>query len=528
MVITATGGGGKRPDGVRVVPMTASGPENPRGPSSRLDLLGLNIVCAVRVTVVEKPAHVFDRSVEWEALVDFAADGPPGQMRLGLVYGRRRQGKSLLTGDLAEAVGGFRWEAIETEVEDNLTEISRAWAAHIGAPGASRFDSWDDALRTILSAPGRPNLVVLDEIQRVIVKLPTFPSLLQRIIGPPGLGDQTAHTRLLLCGSAFGEMRKLIDGRAALRGRAMLDLVIRPFDFRVAAAYWGLTANPAAALRLHSFIGGTPAYKALAGTDQPTDGDVDGWVQRRLLTQHSSLFREGRIVVQEDAQLGDRQLYWGLISAIASGARRWGDLVDVLGLGPGALQHAVNVVIDAGWVEKIGDPLRKNRAVYEITEPVVRFHRIVVERNEARLQRGQAKAVWTDVRPLVASRISAPHAEHLAREWILGYADSATLGGVVNEVGPSEVAGVGQVDLVGVAATSVGGRRPVFVAEVKATTGRVGTDVLRRLDAVAAKVDPTVMRVIVSINGFTTDLERAVAKRPDVQLVDVHRLYHGS
>jgi uncharacterized protein len=477
---------------------------------------------------MEKPDRIFDRSTEWNALADFAADGPPGQLRLGLVYGRRRQGKSMLTGDLAAATGGFRWEALETELDENLTELSRAWALFIGAAGASRFDSWDDALKTILSADGRPHLVVLDEVQRVIGKLPTFPSLVQRIIGPPGLGDRTADTRLLLCGSAFGEMRRLIDGRAPLRGRAMLDLLVRPFDYRVAADYWGLTANPAAAFRLHSFVGGTPAYKVLAGTDQPTNGDVDGWVQRRLLSPTSSLFREGRIVVQEDAQLGDRQLYWGLLSAIANGARRWGDLERVLGSSPGALQHAVNVVIDAGWVEKIGDPLRKNRFVYDLLEPMVRFQRIVVERNEPRLQRGQAKAVWTDARPDVAAKIYAPHAEHLAREWVLSYASAQSLGGVVHEVGPSEMAGVGQIDLVGVEATSVGGRRPVFIGEVKATTARVGTDVLDRLDAAAARIDSAVMRLIVSINGFSSALERSVAGRRDVQLVDVHRLYHGT
>jgi uncharacterized protein len=479
-----------------------------------------------------KSAHIFARSREWDALAEFAGAGPPGQLRLGLVYGRRRQGKSMLTGELAAAVGGFRWEAIETELDDNLGELSRAWAAHTKAPGVSRFESWDDALKTILSGDGQPHLVVLDEIQRVIGKLPTFPSLVQRIIGPPGIGERTAHTRLLLCGSAFGEMRRLIDGPAPLRGRAMLDLVVRPFDYRVAADYWGLTANPLAAFQLHSFVGGTPAYKVLAGPDQPTDGDIGGWVQRRLLSQQSSLFREGRIVVQEDAQLGDRQLYWGLLSAIANGARRWGDLVDVLGIGPGALQHAVKVVIDAGWVEKIGDPLRKNRFVYELQEPMVRFQRVVVERNEARLQRGQAKAVWTDARPAVAPKIYGPHAEHVAREWILSYADRNTLGGVVDEVGPTEIADIGQIDLVGVEATAAGGRRPIFVGEVKATTSRVGIDVLERLDAAAAKLNaaglnPGIVRLIVSINGFTSDLERAVAKRLDVQLVDAHRLYHG-
>ena len=129
---------------------------------------------------------------------------------------------------------------------------------------------------------------------------------------------------------------------------------------------------------------------------------------------------------------------------------------------------------------------------------------------------------------MFAAKIAAPHAEFVAREWLLGHADRATTGGVVHEVGPTEIAGVGQVDLVGVEATSAGGRRPVFVGEVKATSARVGADVLARLDAAAAKVDPRVMRVIVSINGFTTDLERIASSRPEVELVDVHRLYHGT
>ena len=120
------------------------------------------------------------------------------------------------------------------------------------------------------------------------------------------------------------------------------------------------------------------------------------------------------------------------------------------------------------------------------------------------------------------------HAEHVAREWILSYADTRTTAGVVHEVGPSEVAGVGQVDLVGVEATASGGRRPLFVGEVKATGTRVGTDVLARLDAAANRVEPTITRLIVSINGFTSDLERVAATRPDVQLVDSHRLYNGT
>jgi hypothetical protein len=42
-----------------------------------------------------KPSHVFDRDREWRALDSFAFD-PRGQATLGVVSGRRRQGKTYL------------------------------------------------------------------------------------------------------------------------------------------------------------------------------------------------------------------------------------------------------------------------------------------------------------------------------------------------------------------------------------------------------------------------------------------------
>ncbi len=368
---------------------------------------------------------------------------------------------------------------------------------------------------------------MIDEVQRVIAKAPEVPSVIQHLLGPGGLGGASGGTRLLLCGSAFGEMRRLLDGDAPLRGRATLELIVEPFPYRTAAGYWGLSSNPAAALRLDSFVGGTPAYRVLADGETPAiDGDVDAWVVRRLLDASSSLFREGRIVVSEDPQLGDRQLYWGLLSAVADGARRWMDIQTALGISRGSLQHALTVATDAGWLVKVGDPLRRNRSVYELAEPMVRFHRLVVERHGLRLARRPAREVWIDVRPDVAARIVAPHMETVAREWLLAYASVTTAGGVLTEVGPSELDGVGQIDLVGVEATSVGGRRPTLVGEVKATDDRVGTVQLDRLDVAADKLGG-VKRVLVSLSGFTTDLERVAARRSDVELVDVARLYSG-
>jgi uncharacterized protein len=280
----------------------------------------------------------------------------------------------------------------------------------------------------------------------------------------------------VLCGSAFGEMRRPIDGPAPLRGRAVLELLVQPFDFRSAAAFWGLESNPDLAFRHHAFVGGTPAYRTLASRDSPTDGNLDRWVIERLLDPPSSLFRDGRIAVAEDVQLGDQQRYWGLLAAIADGARTWGALEKALGHGRGTLNHALNVVIDAGWVSKRPDPLRANRSTYVIDEPMVRFYRLVTEPHLQRLNAGRGREVWRDVRPVVASQILAPH-----------------------------------------------------LGEVKATDERVGVDQLVRLDDIAGRLaNPACKRLIVSKAGFTTDLERAAARRADVELVDLVRLYTGT
>lgn len=54
---------------------------------------------------IDKPGRLLDRDHEWALLNDFLAD-PATELRLAIVSGRRRNGKSFLLEALAEAVGG--------------------------------------------------------------------------------------------------------------------------------------------------------------------------------------------------------------------------------------------------------------------------------------------------------------------------------------------------------------------------------------------------------------------------------------
>jgi uncharacterized protein len=352
---------------------------------------------------------------------------------------------------------------------------------------------------------------------------------------------------LILCGSAFGKMRRLLDGTAPLRGRASLDLVVQPFDFRTAARFWGLDSNPTAAFELFSLVGGTPAYLRFVAGDRPKSGDVSSWACRRLLEPSSALFREGRIVVAEDEELTDQKLYWGMLGAVASGVRRWSDIEATLGASRGSMAHSLRTVMDAGWLARRDDPIRKARSTYELLEPLVRFHRLVIAPNEQRLARGgDARRVWLDAESTVASLIQGPQLEQLAYDWSLLHAAPDTFGGTVSLVGPTSLArpmdgGGGQsirdLDFAAVETTSRGARRVLAVGEVKATTAKVGSALLDRIDRVATAweaspprgttVTGPLKRVLFSRSGFTNDLRRIGDQRPDVELIDLRRLYSG-
>ena len=65
-------------------------------------------------SMLGKPESVVDRDREWDLLTDFVTDPDPA-MRLGIVSGRRRYGKSYLLQALSERVDGLYVTAVREE-----------------------------------------------------------------------------------------------------------------------------------------------------------------------------------------------------------------------------------------------------------------------------------------------------------------------------------------------------------------------------------------------------------------------------
>jgi hypothetical protein len=466
-----------------------------------------------------KPPELHDRVEEWGALAEFAADPAPGAV-LGIVYGRRRQGKTLLLELLAEMTGGFAFTGLQQANAQNLAELAAVYARFAGVPSAS-FENWTAAMDALLAVGdrlGRPVPVILDEFPYLVEQAPELPSVLQRALSPRSVARLPGQVRLILCGSAFTVMRGLLGGSAPLRGRAKLELLVQPFDFRDAADFWGVLGDPDLAFQLHALVGGTPAYRAMCVDRPDSAAGFNDWVIQRLLSPASAMFREGSALLYEEPELGDAALYHAVLAAICSGARKRSDIAKTLGRPDSAL--------------------RARRPVYQVTEPLVRLQHLIIRPFEARLVGRNRARVWADSQDTVAALIYGPHLEDLARSWCIEHAAPETLGGLPSRCEPAVIAcrehkKNHELDVV-VSADPPGEKsRILAIGEVKATNWLVGLNQLERLrhirsllpsDALAA--EPKLL--LFSRQGFTPDLIAEAVSHSDVALIDLHRLYHGS
>ncbi|MBG6141621.1 AAA family ATPase [Longispora fulva] len=481
-----------------------------------------------------KPADLHARDWEWQTLSDFAVSDVSGAS-LGLVYGRRRQGKTLLLELLAEASGGFMYGAQQQTEAQNLADLGVAYARHVGAPAPVSFADWRHALDALLALEGP---VIIDEFPYLVSTTPALPSQLQLALSPWGAAKREGRSRLILCGSALSTMRGLLSGGAPLRGRATMELLVRPFWFREAAGFWGLSDDPDLAFRVHALVGGTPAYLEMSGGAPRSARDFDAWVCRALLSPASAMFREGNLLLREEPEISDPTSYASVLTAVSMGRIRRTEIAATLGRPATAIAHPLAGLEDIGLLERVEDAFKSRRGTFRISDPVVRLHQLVISRDEGRLVRREAERVWAEAADTVASKMYGPHLEDLAREWVLSHADVDTLGGRPSWVRPATLScrehqQGHELDIVAMRSTPFDGDHVLAIGEVKATGKPMDLPALERLIhlrdlAPSDRVRDLPRILMFSRAGFTKALLKIADDRQDLELVDMTRLYQGN
>jgi len=500
----------------------------------------------LRVATLDRPVDMFDREFEWDALTRFATDALEGAT-LGVVSGRRRQGKTFLLRALCEASGGFFFGADEATDGESLRRIGAALADWLGAPAPLVFEDWSAVFDALL-ALGRERAVpvVIDEFPYLARANSRLPSIIQNVLAPRRAQRDESRTRLLLCGSALSFMGGLLGGSAPLRGRAALELVVPTLDHQLAARFWGID-DPVTALKVHAIVGGTPAYRREFARDDTPSGpdDFDSWVIRTVLSPTSALFREGRYLLADEPDLRDTALYHSVLAAIADGNASRGGIASYLGRKSGDLAHPLTVLSDCGLISREPDAFRDNRTQFRIAEPLVTFYHAVMRPMWSDLEHARGRRrlaqLWAIGQRRFVGNVLGPHFEQVCRYWIAHHAPTERLGaalisrvtsGVVND--PSARASH-ELDVVAFGHDARSGQeRLLLIGEVKwgDVMGLAHLDRLRRIrELLGAQGRPgaaTARLACFSAAGFSDQLVMFAREAPDIILVGPADLYEAS
>jgi uncharacterized protein len=482
---------------------------------------------------MDKPSVLFDRDREWRALDRFV-NSPAPELTLGVVSGRRRQGKTYLLQALTRSAGGFYFAAEEATERESLAQLGWALADYLQTPGTFTFASWHDAFDQVFThCAGRT--VVIDEFPYLISASPALPSVIQhQVDSRERAWSDAGSTRLILCGSALSTMGGLLSGNAPLRGRASLELVVKPFDYRTAAHFWR-AEDPRLAALLHAVTGGTPAYRTRYVDHQAPQSidEFDDWVVDHVLDNQSPLYREARYLITTEGGIRDASVYHAVLGAIAAGRHTRAGIAEHCGRQASDLTHALSVLEDCDLIRVEPDAFRPNRHLFRINEPLIEFYEAIMRRSWSRLELGHAASVWTESRPRFTSQVMGPHFEQLCRSHT---ASSDRFGAVPATVSSGTITDQRtrmpiEVDVVAsTAAEPDAPRRVLCVGEAKWGT-RMDLHHLARLarvrDLMARKhlhVADTALACF-SAAGFSDDLRAEARKDSRIHLIGLDDLY---
>jgi AAA+ ATPase superfamily predicted ATPase len=314
----------------------------------------------------------------------------PGS-QLGIIWGRRRVGKSYLINHWAKDKRSIFHVARNRPLAQELAALSAAAAPVLS--GTRRdllsrpFASWDDVFDTLADAATRqPLLLTIDEVPELLISDPTMASGLRAI------WERMADTklRLLLCGSAVRTMEELQHERAPLYGRATLRLRLQPFSPHESALMLS-RLSPGERAKAWGVCGGMPFYLSLW-----EDGLSFGQNLTRLFcSEQALLLNEGELVLStEDFPGGGRERLPGrLLRAVSGGNARFAELKTALGSDPARALQATQELDLVERIQPVRAEVDSRRALYRIADNFLAFWLNVVEPHRAAITQGLGKQV---------------------------------------------------------------------------------------------------------------------------------------
>lgn len=300
-----------------------------------------------------------------------------GKKEFGVVYGRRRAGKSALLNQFALAKNSILFQAKRDSSYGNLRSFSYIIAKKLSLPSSFIFASYEEAFEALREYMKEERLLlVIDEYPYILDQLPSFSSILQEFID-----KANDNLFLLISGSDVAFLKhEILDHNSPLYKRRTFEMKIGKLDYSESLLFLEGMDNEEKSKYL-SLMSTFPYY--LSSIDASSSFEDN--VKRLLFSPFGTFFSLPDQILSNSTRVQD--IYNAILLAIAHRHRTVSEISLYIKEDEAKVSKYICTLINGEIVRKCETFMGNKKTVYyEIDDPLLEFYYRFIFHNDERIR----------------------------------------------------------------------------------------------------------------------------------------------
>lgn len=304
------------------------------------------------------------------------------EMRMILIYGRRRVGKSELVKQALKNSGirSIYYECKQVSEENNVHSICDIISEAFGLPKLG-YRSIDEVMDYMFSLAREENITfVLDEYPYLRENVKGLDSIVQSLVDRY---RESSKLKLIILGSYVDIMRTLLENSNPLFGRVDLTIDLKQMDYYESALFYpGFSAEDK--VRIYSVFGGIPYFNRLIDDGKTVKENIID------LIASSGARLENEVSMYLNAEISKMANANEVFEALSRGFSKYSDILSQSHVSSGpTLVDVLEKLIRMEVVEKrvpINDENNRKKAGYYISDNLSLFYYRYIFRYSSQLK----------------------------------------------------------------------------------------------------------------------------------------------